>query len=125
MRTDEQIIEAFTYGDCWALALELKARFPHLTVCALVDPYWSGEDDTYDYTQWEHAVVLDRNTDTFYDVNGNHCADDNFPFWEEFDWEDIYEIPDEDIEEYFAGQERRYPEVSIDDGVRLALTTVN
>lgn len=120
MSPEEYVIEAFTCGDCWALALELKSRFPHLTVCTLIDPFWAGDDESYDHMHWEHAVVLDKNTDTFYDVTGAHRQEDNFPDWEIFDWEDIYEIPDEDITDYFSGQTRLYPEVSLDEGVRLA-----
>lgn len=120
MNHEDYVIEAYTCGDCWVLALELKARFPHLTVCTLVDPYHGGEQDSYDHMNWEHAVVLDKSTGIFYDVNGAHRPEDNFPHWDMFDWEEIYEIPDEDITEYFSDQTRLYPEVSVDEGVRLA-----
>jgi len=119
MYTDGQIIDAFTAGDCWALALELKARFPHLTVCTLVDPYWAGEDDTYDYMQWCHALVYDKNTGTYYDANGAQTFKDVQDNWDGYDWEEIYEIPDEDLGTYFSDQERYYPEVPVSEGVRL------
>ena len=118
--TDSQIIDAFVAGDCWALALELKARFPHLTVCTLVDPYWAGEDDTYDYMQWTHAVVLDPNTGMYFDAFGKHDPESGFPDWEMFEWEEIYEIPDEDLDEYFSGQTRYYPDADLARGVMLA-----
>ena len=122
---DMRTIEAFTYGDCWALALELKARFPHLTVCTLIDPHWAGEDDPeiYDFMQWSHVVVLDKSTGIYYDVRGSHTAESKFPEWEEFEWTDIYEIPDEDLDEYFADSwdaGRYFPEVPLEHGVALA-----
>ena len=111
MSPEDYVIEAFTCGDCWALALELKARFPHLTVCTLIDPYWAGEDDpeVYDFMQWSHVVVLDKTTGIYYDVLGKHDPAHGFPDWEMFEWEEIYEIPDEDLDEYFSDQWDSYP----------------
>ena len=125
MHTDEYTREAFTCGDCWALALELKARFPHLTVCTLIDPYWDEDNDpeAYDFMQWTHAVVLDKDTGTYYDVLGAHRPEDNFPDWEMFDWTEIYDIPDEALDEYFKEEKeygRLYEDVPLSEGVRLA-----
>ena len=122
MYTDDQIIDAFVAGDCWALALELKARMPHLKVCTLIDPYdiYSGGEDTYDFMNWTHAVVLDPNTGMYYDAFGKHDPESGFPDWEMFEWEEIYEIPDEDLDEYFSGQTRYYPDADLDRGVTLA-----
>lgn len=119
MHTDEYIREAFTEGDCWVLALELKRLRTDLTVVTLVDPYWSGEDDTYDYMQWCHAMVYDKNTGTYYDVNGAQTFEDIQKNWGGDDWEEIYEIPDEELGTYFDDQERYYPEVPVSEGVRL------
>lgn len=122
MHTDEYIRDAFTNGDCWILALELKELFPHLTVVTLVDPYWSGEDDTYDYMQWCHALTYDKNTGTYYDANGAQTFEDVQNNWDGYDWEEIYEIPDEDLDTYFAdnwGWGRSFPDVPLSEGVRL------
>lgn len=109
--TDMQIIEEFTTGGCWALALELKARMPHLTVCTLIDPYWAGEDDpeVYDFMQWSHVVVFDKSTGMYYDAFGKHDPKDNFPDWEMFTWAEIYEIPDDELDEYFSDEVDSYP----------------
>lgn len=120
MHTDEYIRDAFTCGDCWVLALELKNLFPHLTVVTLIDPYWAGEDDCYDCMQWCHAMTYDNSTGTYYDVNGTQTFEDVQNNWDGHDWKEIYEIPDEDLGTYFSDQERYYPEVPVSEGVRLA-----
>lgn len=119
MHTDKYIHEAFVEGDCWALAIELKRLRPDLTVVTLIDPYWSVDDDTYDHMQWCHAMVYDKNTGTYYDANGAQTFEDIQNNWEGYDWEEIYEIPDEDLGTYFSDQERYYPEVPVSEGVRL------
>ena len=109
--TDMHIIEEFTMGGCWALALELKKRMPHLTVCTLIDPYdvYSDDEETYDYMNWFHVVVLDPNTGMYFDAFGKHDPKDNFPDWEMFEWTEIYEIPDTDLDEYFLDEVHNYP----------------
>lgn len=120
--TDMQIISEFTEGGCWALALELKARMPHLTVCTLIDPYdvYLVEKETYDCMNWCHAVVLDKNTGMYFDAFGKHDPKDNFPNWEMFEWTEIYEIPDTDLDEYFSDEASSYPvDYSTGDGAEM------
>lgn len=124
MYTDEQIIDEFTCGGCWALALELKARLPHLTVCTLIDPYWAGEDDpeVYDFMQWTHVVVFDKTTGMYFDAYGKHDPKDNFPDWEMFEWTEIYEIPDDELNDYFHDQLEdplNYPNYSTAEGKEM------
>ena len=126
MYTDMQIISEFTEGGCWALALELKSRMPHLTVCTLIDPYWADVDcentdpDSYDYMQWCHAVVLDKNTGMYFDAFGKHDPKDNFSDWDMFEWTEIYEIPDTELDEYFRDEMHNYPvNYSTGDGAEM------
>lgn len=124
--TDSDIIEAFTEGDCWALAIELKRLFPHFTVCTLIDPYWYTDgvenEEDFDYMEWYHAAVYDSTRNVYYDING--MITDPHRDWSEFIWTDIYHIPDEDITEYFSDQERQFPEVSLDTGVSYVMAKV-
>ncbi|OBA50685.1 MULTISPECIES: hypothetical protein [Kocuria] len=99
---------AFTCFDCWALALALCERYPHLRLHALTGPHGL----------WVHALAYKPSTDLYVDVAGAHTRDDVQAFWEDNpEWDDLREIP----AEKFAGMDRQAPHVSTEEGITAAL----
>ena len=101
------VLDAFTCFDCWALALALRERYPHLRLAALTGPGAS----------WVHALAYEPTTDLYIDVTGPHTAEDVQAAWDdEPDWDELREIPAYELH----GLTRLAPEISTDDGITAA-----
>lgn len=103
----QDIIDAFTCGDCWALAYALADRYQGLTPHVLAD----------DYGTWCHMLVQDARDGTYVDILGAQTFDDVQAAWEcDPDWDRISRA-DTLSNTGPRSLERTFPEVTTDDGI--------
>lgn len=110
-RLDEHVVEAFTCGDCWALALLLVETYQDLVLCVL-----ANHDEEYEESiDWHHAFVKDTRTGKYVDVEGEHTFDELDRTWSWTNWEMLLEDPPRSI--FLEELPRHYPEVPIEAGI--------
>lgn len=120
--------EAFSNGDCWALALALGDRHEDLTVCVVGEYSEDGTeedahtDDDLDI-DWVHMLVRDdRDPDlrTYVDILGEHTTDEVLDDWDWHpDWEEIIPLDPDTATDHAPPRDRFYPEVTVDEAIAL------
>lgn len=116
--TPETVVEAFSRGDCWALALALADRFQHLTPCVV------GQENGG--LGWIHMLVRDDRDpsgETYVDVLGQHTLNEVIDYWDAFpDWEEIIPLGRADTTRETSDLPRYYPDVPVEAGIAHIVT---
>lgn len=106
----ESIVEVFTNGDCYSLALALAEQNPTLRVGVLRE----GNGD------WIHGFAFDPATNEFIDVTGRQSENDFLDEWEWAEWDTWTDHSLAEAQDMFQSVTRAHPEVPIEEGLRVA-----
>jgi hypothetical protein len=134
----EDEVDAFTWGDCWALASKIhKVHGLPIAVIAAYDPRYTAANyrgsmtvPFFAHLTWVHAFNV-RHDGNYVDITGVYNGRDLYEQWEEhlpYDREDMWSgihvaQSEQEVESFFGDQERLYPEVDVDESVQKVYST--